>query len=76
MDVRGGRPQDRAAGQPASGLVTIEAPWGHGDWIAPAVQAGPVWTRTLRAPDTASTTVIEVHIDNQPVKIRPRVWWD
>jgi hypothetical protein len=72
------RPAD-AAGAPLAGArVELRASAGSPfEWTGPAetLADGSV-ARTLRAPSSAGSAVIEVLVNGAPYRVRPRVWFD
>lgn len=59
-----------------SAAVQITSAWGSATFDGPETEVDVVWSRTLVAPTTPGSTVLEVVIDGEPSGIRPRVWWD
>ncbi len=72
------RPVDPRGAPRAGAVVTTELTVAGGAaWTGPAqVAADGSVTRTLRAPTTAGSSVVEVHIDGVALRVRPRIWWD
>lgn len=72
------RPLD-AAGAPLSGArVEVRAAFGAAiDWVGPAetLADGSV-VRSLRAPTSAGSAVVEVLVNGVAYRVRPRVWFD
>ncbi len=48
---------------------------GTGEFIGPTTETEEGWERTLRAPTTAGSAVIEATIDGAAIRVRPRIWW-
>ena len=68
-------PRDES-GALVPGAVSIELPFGEGQWADSAMEDQMTWTRTLIAPSTPGSSVVEVTIDGVSVPIRPRIFWD
>ena len=56
--------------------VSIELSVGTGTFAGPMTREGESYVRTLVAPRSADSAVIEVRIDGSPLGVRPRVRWD
>lgn len=69
-------PRDRAGHPMPDATVEIEAPWGYQGFSGPTTVGGTTARRTLVAPTEPGFTVIEVRIDGEPLRVRPRIWWD
>jgi hypothetical protein len=56
--------------------VEIRVAHGAGSFEGPATAEQGGWRRSLKAPATPGSTVVEVLIDGQPLRVRPRIFWD
>jgi hypothetical protein len=71
------RPVDANGAALAAAMVSIEAPFHTVQWAGPATVRGDGATvRTLVAPRTAGSAVVEASVGGKPYRIRPRVWFD
>ena len=62
-------------GAPRSGVVTARVVAGSCTLASPS-PAEMAWNLPVRAPSTAGSCVVEVRIDGQALRVRPRLWWD
>lgn len=60
----------------ADAVVEIRVAYGPGSFDGPTVAEAGGFKRSLAAPPTPGSTVIEVLIDGNPLPLRPRVFWD
>jgi hypothetical protein len=70
------RNPDGSINQKARIGISIVAGPGQGTSLAAPAWDGAAFTTTLQAPGTTGSSVIEVTVDGQPIRIRPRVFWD
>lgn len=62
-------------GAPRDGAVSARVVQGDCSPDA-AERAGEAWSLPVRAPSAAGSCVVEVSIDGQALRVRPRLWWD
>jgi len=72
------RPADATGASLAGARVELRASAGSPfEWTGPEeVRPDGAVVRTLRAPSSAGSAVVEVLVDGTPYRIRPRVWFD
>ena len=66
-------------GSDGSGIdaeVTVANVFGRPVDVSLESHDGDTWVFAARAPDEPGSTVFEVTIDGEPVRVRPRLWWD
>ena len=56
--------------------VEIDVVYGPGEFSGPTFPDDAGWRRDLVSPDVSGETVIEARVDGQPIRVRPRIWWD
>lgn len=59
-----------------SAVAEIRLYAGAGTWAGPTERDGDGWSRTLIAPASAGTAVVEATIQGVALDVRPRVWFD
>ncbi|MEZ4267458.1 MAG: hypothetical protein R3F39_13855 [Myxococcota bacterium] len=56
--------------------VEIRIAYGPGSFDGPATAEDGGWRRSLTPPPSPGSTVVEVLIDGEALRVRPRIYWD